>query len=112
MKEKLLSVFGRFGIVLWYIISFLYGFIPLVFLRFPFWVDFLLIVVMTSVPYLGEIVRIVLYIWAFVVVLHGPFDIPAIIFYVFFALYVLTTLLPLITSLLEVLLERKNNNDL
>lgn len=99
MKDKLASALGGFGAVLWYIISFLYGFAPLVILRFPFWLDLLLIIAMTSIPLVGELIRIALYIWAFVVVVNGPFDIIAIVFYVFFALYFFTTLLPLILSL-------------
>lgn len=98
MKEKLSSALGSFGGILWYIISFLYSFAPLFILRFPFWVDLILIGVILFLPIIGEIVRIALYVWAFVVAIGQPVDIVSIIFFVFAALYAFTTLVPFITA--------------
>ena len=99
MKDKLSGALGGVGVVLWYIVSFLYSFAPLLFLKFPFWLDFILIVVMSTVPLIGEIVRFALYIWAFVVVLNQPIDAISIVFFVFAALYFFTTIVPIISAL-------------
>ena len=100
MKEKLTSALGTFGLVLWYIVSFLYSFSPLVILHFGFLIDLVLIIVMTAVPFFGELVRIALYIWATVVVCSAPIDAVSIVFFIFAALYLVTTIIPLILSLI------------
>ena len=99
MKEKLLTILGGFGLVVWYIVSIIYSFAPLYFLGLPFWVDFILIVVMTSVPFIGEIVRIGIFIWAFTIVIAQPIDVVSIIFFVCAALYLITTVIPMIMAL-------------
>lgn len=99
MKDKLFGALGTFGVILWYIISFLYSFFPLVILRFNFWIDLILIAVMAAVPFAGEIVRLVLYVWAFIVVIGRPIDWLSIVFFVFAALYLFTTVIPFVTSL-------------
>ena len=98
MKEKLTSALGSFGIVLWYIISFLYSFAPLIILRFPFFVDLILIGIIMFLPFVGELIRLGLYIWAIVVALGQPIDAVSIVFFVFAILYTLTTVVPLITA--------------
>ena len=100
MKEKLENVLGGFGAILWYIISIVYSFGPLYILHFPFWLDAILIAVILFLPFIGELVRLALYIWALIVVLSQPIDIVSIIFLVFAALYFFTTVLPLVLSLL------------
>ena len=100
MKEKLTSSLGAFGGVLWYILSVVYAFAPLYILRFPFWVDALIIAAILFLPFIGELIRLVLYVWAFIVVLSQPIDIVSIIFFVCAALYFLSAVLPLLLSLL------------
>ena len=99
MKEKLSMTLGRAGVVLWYIISFLYSFAPLISLRYSFFVELILIIVMTTVPILGEITRIVLYVLAFIVEIGRPIDVFSIIFFVFAALYFFTTVIPIICAI-------------
>lgn len=100
MKEKLSTALGAFGSVLWYILSIVYAFAPLYILHFPFWVDAIIIAAILFIPFIGELVRLVLYVWAFIVVLSQPIDIVSIIFFVCAALYFFTTILPLLLSLL------------
>lgn len=99
MKEKLVGALGGFGYVLWLIISLLYVIAPVVILDFPFWLTFILLFAINSLPLIGLIVNAVLYIWAFFVTLGGPQDVIAIVFYVFFALYLLTELLPVLLAM-------------
>lgn len=63
MKEKLVGALGTFGMILWYVISFLYSFFPIVILyhNIPPILKFILIAVMLFVPFAGEIVRVILY---------------------------------------------------
>lgn len=99
MKEKLEGILGGFGAILWYFLSIVYSFAPLFILHFPWWLDGIIIFIILFVPFVGEIVRIVLYIWAFIVVLNGPMDVVAIVFFVVFAIYALAELLPLAVTL-------------
>jgi len=99
MKDKLIGALGGFGFVVWYVISVLYSFAPLLFLRFSFIVDLILIIIMSAVPLLGEVVRFALYVWAFTIVIRQPIDVFSIIFFVFAALYLFTTVIPMIAAL-------------
>lgn len=99
MKEKLQSALGSAGIVLFYIIGFLYAFAPLLVLDFPLLVDILLILAMNVLPLLGELVRIVLYVWAVFVVLSHPLSGFSIFFLVIAAVYFFTTVWPILTAL-------------
>ena len=98
MKDFLSNALGSVGGILWYIISFFFCFAPLFFLHLPFWADFLLILAILALPYIGELIRAALYVWAFIVVIRGPIGIMEIIFFVFVALYFFTTLLPIIQA--------------
>ena len=73
----------------------------MLFLRFNYFVDFVLIAVMSTVPLLGEIIRLGLYVWAFIIVIQQPIDAFSIIFFVFAALYLFTTVVPMIGALLS-----------
>ena len=99
MKDKLAGALGGIGIIIWYIISFLYSFAPLMVLRFGYLADFILILIMSTLPIVGEVIRFALYIWAFIVVINQPVDVFSIIFFVFAALYLFTTVIPMIAAL-------------
>lgn len=97
MRKKLFAALGATGTVIWFICSVALMFAPLIILHLPFFVDFLIITVVSSVPILGSIVNVVIWIWALIVNINGPQDILAYIFYVLFALnafYVVATLFP------------------
>ena len=91
MKDKLVDALGTFGMVLWYIISVIHAIAPLVILHTPFWLSFLLLVAINVIPLFGEIIRLVLYVLAFIVAFSQPFDIFSIVFFVCTAFYVFTT---------------------
>jgi hypothetical protein len=100
-KDKLTGALGGVGIAVWYVISILYSIAPLFVLRFPIWVDLILIIVMTAVPFIGEVVRAGLFVWAIFAVFNQPFSIVTIIFLIFAAIYVFTELLPFLFNLWE-----------
>ena len=96
MKEKLTSALGAAGLGIWYIISVLVTFAPLAILRFSFFINFIIIAVISAVPFIGNIVSVVIWVWALLECIAGPQDIFAIIYYILFALkafYVVTTMI-------------------
>ena len=70
-------------------------------LKFPLWADFLLILAMTALPFIGEAIRLALFIWAFVVAVHMSLSVITVIFFIFAAIYVFTEAIPLIVSILD-----------
>lgn len=86
IKNWAATTFGVVGMVIWYLLSFVFNFAPLVILHFSFWINLILIIVMTSVPFLNIIVSLIVWIWALVVAIGGPQDVFAIIYYVVFAI--------------------------
>ena len=86
LKEKLAGALGVAGIWIYYGITVLFAFAPLVMLDFPFLVDLLIIAAIMFLPYIGSIANLVLWVWAFIVTLGGPQDVIAIVFYVLFGI--------------------------
>lgn len=111
MKEKLYSLFGTFGTALWFLISAIYCYSPLLIFKFPFYVELLLFLAMFTIPFVGEFVRVGLYIWAFTIAIKMPIDALTIIFYVCAFLYFFTELLPFIFGILGLAHKRNNQDD-
>lgn len=86
IKEKLVTWFGAFGLVLYFIVSIALAFFPLVFLNFGFLIDFLIILAISCLPLVGSLVNAVVWIWALVACIRGPQDIFAIIYYILFVI--------------------------
>lgn len=86
IKEKLVGLFGTFGLILYGAISILLAFCPLIFLDFGLLIDILIIAVISFFPVLGAIVNAVVWIWALVVCIQGPQDIFAIVYYILFVI--------------------------
>ena len=110
MKDKIIGALGVVGFVLWYILSIIFGFCPLFFLRLPHIFDWILMAVIIFIPFWGEGVRLILYIWAFFVVLVQPKDIFSIIFFIFFAIYIFAFGIPFIKTALS-FFNRKDNEE-
>lgn len=99
MKSKLSEKLGVVGYWLAFLIGIVYVIAPTVILDFPFWLTFVCILIVQTVPFIGALLNAGLYIWAFTVCLSGPQDIFAVIFYVCFALFALTELIPFLLGL-------------
>lgn len=82
MKEKMQSALGGFGMILWYAISTMYSFAPLLVLGFPVWVDIILVIAMMTLPMAGGIIRFALFVWAFIRVFSMPINIITVIFFI------------------------------
>jgi cbb3-type cytochrome oxidase subunit 3 len=91
MKEKLQGVLGTFGIVLYFIITFVLCFIPVLFWGLPRWVDFIYIAVFVFLggTWIAGLVGNIAYIIAFINVIQHPIDAWAVVFLVAFAINVI-----------------------
>ena len=103
MKEKLAGALGGFGIILWYLFSFIFCFAPLLFLKMPFIVRLLAIGAILFLPLIGEIIRCGLYVWVFFVVISEPIDVFSIIFFICLVIYVFAFGMPLISTIFGLL---------
>ena len=81
IKEKLVSTFGAFGGILYFIINTIVFVLPFVMIGGGFWFSFLLIVLNGIIPFAS----IVFWIWGLVCAIKGVQDIWAIGYYVVFA---------------------------
>ena len=86
MKEKLQNVLGFFGVILYYSFYLFTSFLPLAFVVRPMWLFLLLMAIMTSVPVIGDIIDIVMIVWASVIVFGGDYTLAKIMLVLCFAL--------------------------
>lgn len=80
MKEKLLGIFGTFGIVLYYIATLLISVLPVVMIGGNFFIRLLLIIISTMIPATSAI----FWIWGLICAIGGIQDAWAIIYYIVF----------------------------
>lgn len=101
-KEKLSTYFGGFGFILWYLITVLISFAPLIFVfNFNPVIDIVIVGVITFIPIIGSIVELVLWIWSLSIALNMPFDIFILMYCIALLIYVVTKLVPAIISLFD-----------
>ena len=73
---------------------------PLSILGFPFWIDSIIIFVMVlSIPFISGLTECVIWAWAFIVVLSKPISGWSIFYFVAFAIYFFSTLLPIVINI-------------
>ena len=95
MKEKLSAVFGTFGIILYYGISLISFSFPLFVITKSFWLQLLFFWIMYFFP----ISEIVFWPWGLYIMIYGPQDIFAIIYYILFAVSFLPMFISSVISL-------------
>ena len=96
LREKLSSVLGWFGSLLWFLATTIFIAFPLYFLPIPWWVFFILLAVIMFTDALGGIVCLAAWIWAFIIVVSGPIRWLEIVFFVLFAVYLAVCFVPTI----------------
>ena len=91
LKEKLQSVLGGFGIVLFYILvygAFILTLVPLLVIDAPSWVIILIGISDLALNMYAVIFEPIVYIWALVIVLNGGVaNWLAVLFWIFFVLW-------------------------
>jgi hypothetical protein len=100
LKEILVGSLGIAGYVVWFIFSIIMTFLPLSYLNNPLWVDFIIIFVIISFPFIGGMMECGIWIWAFVEVLSKPISGWSIFYFVVFAIYFFTVLLPIALNII------------
>lgn len=105
IKEKLEGAIGGAGTILFYIISILMSVSPLVLIDLPFWIDVLLLALL-SAPFIGDIAYIFICIKAFPVAISDPADFISILFFISFAINISCKVLPLIIALVSAAAEK------
>ena len=99
VKDLLFGSLGVVGLILWYLIGAIVMFTPLVFLDFSFWV-YWLITAALFIPFIGGITNFIIWIWSFVVVVSEPIDGWSIAYFIIFAIYGLSTIIPTAISII------------
>lgn len=84
-----------------WLLSLLLLFAPLYFvLDLSTLLDCLIILAVLSLPFVGGLIELAIWVWSFIVALNMPFDIFIGIYYAALAFYVFTRLVPMLLSLL------------
>ena len=97
LKDIFVGTLGVVGYILWVILKYLLLFTPILFLDTSFWVTFLL----TAATFAAtHFVAFPLWIWSFVVVVSEPIDGWSIAYFVLFAIYSITIIIPTAISVI------------
>ena len=104
-KETLVGTLGVVGFIIWFLLGAVLLFLPLSFLDFPLWVDFIIILVLMNTQVLGGVLSIVLWVWSFTEVIAHPIDGWSIFYFVGFAIYLLTSILPMVSGIISAIIE-------
>lgn len=100
LRDKLVTALGGAGIAVWYVLSLIYTFAPLLTVfNFGLLITIAIVAVATFAPTIGGIIQLILYVWGFFRALSMPFSGWILVFYICFALYFFTQLLPMLLAL-------------
>ncbi|MDO5111612.1 MAG: hypothetical protein Q4E65_04850 [Clostridia bacterium] len=92
--EFLTSAFDVVGFVLYYALFLAIAYAPLLFLGFPWWANILIVIGILVVPYVGSLAELILWVWAFMLVVHLPVGFKVVLFYIGAVFYVFFVLIP------------------
>ena len=101
MKEKLISVFGAVGFVLWYLLCASYIAVPLVATGASWPVRILLFAIIMLTDFAGSIATCVIFGWGLIVTLQEPFGVFSAVFYVCLVLWLVFQFIPSVIRLLN-----------
>ena len=101
MKEKFTGALGIFGYIIWFLISYLLVFFPLVFIGLPWWANILIVFAIQALPLLGAVAEIVIWIWGVVIAVQMPQSVWTILLYVAFAVNVIVYVIPTLYSFIS-----------
>lgn len=109
MKKKILNSLGGFGLLLWYGLTLVVSILPLTVLDLPVWADALIIMFVGSIPILGDICWLAIWVISFFEMLHhSPLnDVGTILYFVAVAVYLIVFLIPSIVRAVQVLTEKR-----
>lgn len=94
MKEKIVGLMGGFGFVIYLCITSVLTFIPLAIVHWNFVIDAILIAIVLFVPIVGSVVQFLLWIISVPLVISGPFDFVAVLYYLALVIYLIAYGIP------------------
>ena len=100
IKEKLLTVFGGAGLILYYIISLTVAFLPLMYLPIPIWAVAVITLLASIFPTVYSFLSPIACIWALVETINSTQNVWSVIYYVFFGAWALLCFVPMIIRLI------------
>ena len=111
LKETLVVALGGVGFVIWFLLGAVLLFLPLSFLNLPLWIDFIIILILMNTQFIGGVLSIILWVWSFTVVIAQPIDGWSVFYFIGFAIYFFTSILPTVTGIISGIIELLNNRN-
>lgn len=108
LKELLVGSLGIVGYVIWNILLYGFYFLPVLALDIPLWADILIVLCIVNIPFLGEILYFVTWIWSFIIIISEPINVFSIFYLVAFGIYVFTGVIPFVRHLITAMFDKKN----
>ena len=99
LKDVLVGSMGVAGMIVWFLIGVVFAFLPLAFLNLSFWLELIIIFVILSIPYIGGLTELGIWVQSFIVVLSQPMSGWIIFYYIVFAIYFFTKPLPVVANI-------------
>lgn len=100
VKSRLSSVFGTFGVILYYVFMIIISFAPLWFLDFNWMIDTAIILAIVFIPVIGQLLDIAVWILSFLIVIKNPVGTAEILYYIGLAANIAAYVIPFISSLI------------
>jgi hypothetical protein len=94
LKDVLVGSLGVVGYVIYSVILYVIYFLPVLILDFPLWANILIVLCIMNIPIVGGILYLAAWIWSFTIVISMPIGGFSIFYFVAFAVYFFTSLLP------------------
>lgn len=107
MKDKLQTVLGTFGSIIYWVLIILISVLPVVMIGTPFWLSFIIFIICSFIPFLS----IPLWIWGLVEAIKGPQDAFAIIYYVATVIIFLPTIISMFSNFFKKRNKPKTENE-
>lgn len=98
--NKLKSLLGGFGVIIYYLISFAVAVLPVAAIGFNWWLSIIIFFIISIIPF----TNIIFWIWSIVVVFNGTHhlnDFGYILFWIVFVVFVIKTIIDLITIVFD-----------
>ena len=98
--NKLKSLFGGLGIIIYYLISFAVAALPVVAIGFNWWLSFIIFFLISIIPF----TNIIFWVWSIIVVFNGTHHSVGFwytLFWIVFIVFVIKTIVDLITIVFD-----------
>lgn len=105
MKDKLLGTLGVFGFILWYALVALFVIIPVAAADFPWFVNIIIFALLYFTDFIGAFLTVAIYIYSTFIVLSGPLNWFAVIYFIDLLLYIIFFFIPTAANIVSIFRE-------